>query len=54
MVGIPLQLGAEGIDQFEPSVSYLDSARHAGLVCREVSFREDQRIAPIEDFGKMR
>ena len=54
MIGIPLQLGAERIDQLEPAVPRLDASRHAGLVGRKVSFREDQRIALIEDVGKMR
>ena len=54
MVGIPLQPGAERIDQLEPPVPCLDAAGHAGLVGRKVSFREDQRIALIEDLGKMR
>ena len=54
MVGIPLQLGAERIDQLEPAVPCFDAAGHAGLVGRKMSFRKDQRIAPIEDFGKMR
>ena len=54
MVGIPLQLGAERIDQLEPPVSGFDAAGHAGLVGRQVSFREDQRVAPVKDFGKMR
>ena len=54
MVGIPLQLGAERIDQLEPAVPYFDAAGHAGLVGRKVSFREDQWIALVENFGKMR
>ena len=54
MIGIPLQLGAERIDQLEPAVPCFDAAGHAGLVGRKMSFREDQRIAPVEDFGKMR
>ena len=54
MISIPLQLGAERIDQLEPAVPYFDAAGHAGLVGRKMSFREDQRIAPVEDFGKMR
>ena len=53
MVGFPLQLGAERIDQFEPPVPCFDAARHAGLVGMKVSFREDQRLAPVKDFGKM-
>ena len=54
MVRIPLQLGAERIDQLEPAVPCFDAAGHAGLVGREVSFREYQGIAPVKDFGKMR
>ena len=54
MAGIPLQLGAERIDQLEPAVPYFDAAGHAGLVGRKVSFREDQWIALVENFGKMR
>lgn len=54
MVGIPLQLGAERIDQLEPAVPGFDAAWHAGLVGRNVSLREDQRKALIEDLGKMR
>jgi hypothetical protein len=54
MIGIPLQLGAERIDQLEPAVPCFDAAGHAGLVGREVSFREYQGIAPVKDFGKMR
>ena len=39
MIGIPLQLGAERIDQLEPAVPCFDAAGHAGLLSEKTVAR---------------